>query len=227
MAAIELFNTPLFTSASLKAYYRLEGNSNDAKGSHNGSDTNITYNASYGKFGQGASFNDASSVISITDSSDFKPTSGSYTFGCWMYPTGDGNLFQSYADSGGTASGIEVISIGTGYTINHANNGSIVSLSQSGTPITASTWNLLVVAYDGTTLYVYVNGVLNNSGALANPSYLATSYVELGRRNNGGSQTNYYGGYMDDVFFYNGYMWTATDVSNYYNGNWSNFLPFL
>ncbi len=65
MAAEELFVTGIFNDPSIKSYWRLEGNSNDAKASNNGTDTSITYNSGNGKFSQGAGFNGTSSKIAI------------------------------------------------------------------------------------------------------------------------------------------------------------------
>lgn len=54
MAITELNSNPLRNDPNLVAYYRFEGNSNDSVGGYNGSDTNITYGLSYGRFTQGA-----------------------------------------------------------------------------------------------------------------------------------------------------------------------------
>lgn len=61
----ELFNHYLFNDANLLYYCRFEGNSNDSKGSRNGTDTTITYAVSNGRWGQGAGFNGTSSNISL------------------------------------------------------------------------------------------------------------------------------------------------------------------
>ena len=50
---IQLADTSLFSDANLVSYYKLEGNSNDSKGSNNGTDTSVDYGTAYGKFGQG------------------------------------------------------------------------------------------------------------------------------------------------------------------------------
>lgn len=223
--AQELYTTPLFNNASLKAYYRMEGNSNDSKSTHNGSDTAISYGTAYGKFNQGASFDGATSFISITDHSDFKPTTGPYTFGLWFnrQDTSTGDVFQTYGDPGGTASGIELL-MSANPTLNHASLGNVNGLSATGSPFGTGVLNNVVVTWDGTTAFIYANGTLNNSGTLLVPSYNATNYVEIGRRNNGPTQTNYFKGYIDDHFFFNGYQWSSEDVRNYYTG-FSSILP--
>ena len=63
MSALELQNTPLIADANLVSYWRFEGNSNDSKGSNNGTDTSITYSA--GKFGNAAGFNASTDVITV------------------------------------------------------------------------------------------------------------------------------------------------------------------
>ena len=59
---------------NLISYYKLDGNSNDAVGSDNGTDTAITYSIANGKILQGAGFNGSSSKITastISLASDF------------------------------------------------------------------------------------------------------------------------------------------------------------
>lgn len=86
MAAIELYRLALFNDANLVSYYRLEGNSNDSKGSNNGSDLDITYSSANGKFNQGAGFNGSSSHINIGD--QIAIASGGITISYWIKGTG-------------------------------------------------------------------------------------------------------------------------------------------
>lgn len=57
----ELATTALFSDSALLSYWRFEGNSNDSKGSNNGTDTTVTYSTANGKYGQGAGYNGTSS----------------------------------------------------------------------------------------------------------------------------------------------------------------------
>ena len=51
---------------NLTAYFKFEGNSIDAVGSYSGTDSNVTYNTSNGKIGQGAGFTGSlNSFISV------------------------------------------------------------------------------------------------------------------------------------------------------------------
>src|SRR5579872_7353537 len=71
-------------STSLISYWDMQGNSNDVKGSNNGTDTAMTYGNTYGEHSQGADFVIAnSSKIKATVSSGF---SGSFSINLWLNP---------------------------------------------------------------------------------------------------------------------------------------------
>jgi len=58
----------------------MEGNSNDSKGSRNGTDTSVSYSSGNGEFGQGAGYNGTSGSTIFT-----APTYGSAgTVAFWM-----------------------------------------------------------------------------------------------------------------------------------------------
>lgn len=69
----------------LSSYYKLDGNSNDAVGSVNGTDTSVTYSAGNGKIVQGAGFNGSSSKIVLP--SIFNFNTGDFTINAWAKPT--------------------------------------------------------------------------------------------------------------------------------------------
>lgn len=79
----ELYNTRFFNDANLLSYYRFEGNSNDSKGSYNGTDNNISYGIDYGKFGQGAAF-DAGLSSNIDIGSALQIDGLSLTISMWI-----------------------------------------------------------------------------------------------------------------------------------------------
>lgn len=80
----ELYTTSLYSDANLISYWRMEWNSNDSKWSNNGTDANITYWSSYGKFWQWASFNGSNSYISIPDNDAFDFGSWNFTISYWI-----------------------------------------------------------------------------------------------------------------------------------------------
>lgn len=75
-------------NSDLAAYYHLDGNSNDAtSNANNGTDTNITYGAANGKFGQGALFNGTTSKIDINSITTTLATSTTGTISFWAKNT--------------------------------------------------------------------------------------------------------------------------------------------
>jgi hypothetical protein len=95
-SSLEMYSTPLFSDSNLASYYRFEGNSNDAKGSNNGSDTSISYGSSYGEFGQGASFNGGSSEMDMGNVFDETGTSP-FSISTWIKTSAGGANVYSIA----------------------------------------------------------------------------------------------------------------------------------
>ena len=87
--ATETFDNSL--KKNLISYHKLDWNSGDTVGLYHGIDTNVTYSTWSWKFGQGASFNGASSYISLWDNIDVWMCDLSYslwfktsTVGAWF-----------------------------------------------------------------------------------------------------------------------------------------------
>lgn len=73
-------------NTGLQNFYKFEGNSNDSVGSLNGTDTNVTYSASFGKIGQGVRPTNTSSKIVIGGVSDFSfiQNTAVYSINFWL-----------------------------------------------------------------------------------------------------------------------------------------------
>lgn len=235
MAGIELLNTPLFGLSTLKAYYRMEGNANDSKNSHNGTASNVTYDTSYGRFLQGATFASASpSKITISDHADFRPT-GSFTIGGWFKrassEAGHTIISSSTFTDDNTVMGGIFIGISSANVLrifSAKNTGNVANtdykIVATATTVADTNWHLGVGTWDQTNLKIYLDNEAAVSEAWASaPAYRALNAVGVGVRSTAeslGLNNEYMNGYLDDVFFYNGYAWTAQDVLNYYNGTW-------
>lgn len=220
--ARELYFTPLFNDANLVSYWRMEGNSNDAKDSNNGTDTSITYSLANGKFGQGAGFDGSSSLISLASC-----ISGgtARTFNCWIKPTSVSGIDTIYF----SGQNINNQSFGIYENVGSTND---IYISFSGqdyfTPtnaFTADIWQMLSVVYDGgdlstSTVHVYINAVsksLTETGVATGAANTTNSNVRLGTDpiNSGRN----YSGSLDDVAIFSRAL-TATEISNLYNGTW-------
>jgi hypothetical protein len=128
--------------------------------------------------------------------------SSNFTIECWVYPTvlaGDITVFAAHtADANG------------GYAVGF--NGTLARtwmnfsgswLQVTGPAVSLNTWNHIAVVRDGSSFYMYTNGVrgtvFTNGGAVTST---ANSDVTIGARYNGTS--NYYTGYLENPQFLKG-----------------------
>ncbi len=214
-------------SRALTSLWNLNANSNDSVGTHNGSDTAITYQA--GKISNGALFNGTSSKITFTDHANLKPT-GNFTFGGWIKPAGtvDRLIFQSFSQNS-NAAGIRfeidasninlVVGRNTGTTPNLDYALLQVQLNADGVPdIADGNWHHVGFSWNGQRLCIYIDGIKVAQKAWAYaPGYAATNYVQIGAKNFSGSQSWFYVGMMDDLFLINGYALAEETFRDIYN----------
>lgn len=223
MAAKELFLTPRFNDTELKAYYRLEGNSNDAKGSHNGTDASITYNAGNGKFNQGAGFASVAGIITFDRSADFEPTT-SYSISAWVKFNNFSYsiISDNYDSRDATSRGFGFQTSAGKLQLYHYTTGTITEVKANTTLSTGQFYHV-VVTWDGSNARFYVNGTADGSPALTTiPSYQAgVSQFCLGGYRDNGVNNPYFDGCIDDYAFWNGKVLSPTEISDLYNGNYA------
>lgn len=198
------------------AYYKFEGNSNDEKTTHNGTDTNVTYSIGDGKFNQGVNFDDTSAKIELANPNDFK-TTGAFVTGCWFNSSTIGDSFiYSNEDSTGNNSFLLGFSALRGFAVYTQATGWI----HAGEDLTAQhldgNWHLGVCVYDGDSYRLYVDGemICNIYGDA--PTFSTTTYVTLGMRyNNAASQ--YFTGSIDEFFFIKDDVLSQKEIQKIYN----------
>lgn len=207
------------------AYWNFnQGNSTDYFGNNNGSDTNMSYGASYGMFGEGASFNGSSSYIhfgssiglsgaaTFTVSAWIKMASGVATTRQSIFGTDLGDYTDFMLVVGDTAhkASIEIIggSPQTWY------------VATSNASIDDGLWHLVTatfVASGGTgNLKIYVDGVLSGSVTTGNGNVISKdNEANIGALGDGGSITHFFPGSIDDVAVFSGAL-TASEISHLY-----------
>lgn len=209
----ELNALTLKNDANLVAYWRLEGNSNDSKGTNNGTDTDITYSAANGKYGQGAGFNGSSSKISLGNILSLKPTQA-ITVSTWIKPTTYTN-YQAIVTTDGENDWIRNRGYGlthttgtsVGFWINDFSNNSVFANIATGS------WHHVVGTYDKQNVKLYVDGVLIGSDPYTADVAYSTEPVVIGN----GSSTNLFGwnGSIDDVAIFSRAL-TAAEILQLY-----------
>lgn len=234
--AEELYETPLFGNTDLVSYYRFEGDSTDAKGSNDGTDTAITYGVSYGRFNQGSLYNGSTSVI-VLPVNTLKQNV--FTWSCW-FNTSKTSSWGTLMDNGQavTVGYAELRVANTNYlqaNISGATSG--VKSRNSSTIVTDGSWHMATVTWDGTDLLLYLDGSLQSSGSdtdtgtITGDLYRSTGKSTIGAlwNNSGSSYLNYFTGNIDDVATFDIAL-TATQINDLYLGNYGNpgaFFQFL
>ena len=211
---LELADFPLFGDANLASYYRLEGNSNDSKGSYHGTDTDITYAIANGKFNQGALFNGSSSKIDLpTNSGNHQAISVAF----WIKTTqtsrgevltfgGSANNNSLFAALGRTTAGKIDLCIW---------NGSTTSVVTQLTAINDGKWHHIVLIRNGTSGIIYLDAIRDGAGTLHNTN-LGNERWCFGYNRPGGGTPDYAGS-LDDVAIFERVL-TPTEITDLYYG---------
>lgn len=210
---------------ALKAGYKLDGNSNDAVGSNNGSDTAITYGAGNGILVQGALFNGSSSVISVTDNAAIKNAKMSISFWVNLVVAPVGTILIDRMDGSGPTPYGWRIQQSSGILMWELYTSASQSLS-SAVALSTGTWYHIVCTYDGVTQKIYKNNVLNASGAVANAGDIAyggtTINLGMGARTSGSPA--YTNTKLDEVFIFDREI-NTTEINSLYNGGAARNFP--
>lgn len=195
---MELVTSSLYSDANLQGYWRFEGNSNDSKGSNNGSDTTITYSSGNGKYGQGAGFGTSSIILWGTE---FQPT----TLNWWINPTTLGDMFVTLVSSNVIQTkATNKLSIYDG-----------TSDKNSNVTIDTGSWQMFTLVYSAVNTYkIYKNGIYQED---------LTTAGQIKVKQAGRSAAASFAGAMDDVAWFNRVL-TAPEISSLYADTSSSFL---
>ena len=213
------------------AYWKMDGNSNDAVGSNNGSDTNVSYSTSTGKINQGAGFDGSASRINIGNM-----VSGQVdvSVGAWIKTTftpdaqvgnvqivgqrqGPNPQWILFEDQNGK---VGFFAFGTsGDAANFAGN----------TTITDGNWHYVGVAQSGTTYTMYVDGAVDATATGPAITYDSSGgsigYDRKGYEALGSGSGHWFNGSIDEVSVWNTSL-SASDFSTLYNSGAGDQYPF-
>lgn len=206
----EFFLSHFKNDPNLVSYWRFEGNSNDFKGTNNGSDTSITYSIANGKFGQGAGFSQpSSSKISLGTPASLVFT-GDFSFNVWVKPaSSQPDAYARIFDHGHT-----LMLVTDGGANNNGWTWENVSTTNGGTnTVDYDTWQMVTVVRSGTTVSIYKNAVLlgtaTKAGTLGSGNFYFCSQSGTGR---------FFTGALDEAMFFNDAL-TLAEIKYIYAGS--------
>ena len=219
--ATELYTTPLYNDASIISYWRMEGNSNDTKGSNNGSDTNVTYNSGNGEFGQGAGMAGTGSIV-FSENAGLKPASFSVNLWFKSSSASDQDFFSQGLFST-KISGFRFWMSNITLCCDLGNNTGLTLGTQyarstsNQTGLNDGTWKMVTATWDNAshTLKTYLNGSSVNTYSTYTGTivYDASSVCQIGNGSLG-----YFNGAIDDLSLFSRAL-TSTEIKSLYQ-NW-------
>lgn len=204
----ELNGFYLIRDANLQNYWRLEGDATDTKGNNNGTSNNMSYGSSFGKFGQGGSFNGSNAYIQLAATG--MQFSAPFTVAGWFKTSVGGaqnpiianftGMSPGHNNVGGWYLGMDlssgtVLCFASGKDSGHT-QGSDWQKTVGVTNVVDSVYHHAAGVWDGSNLLLYLDGKLESSTAWAiapatkNPTIGNTSIDEIQK---------YWNGSIDDV----------------------------
>ena len=173
----------------------------------------FTSSNSYATYGS-AYFDGTGDYLTVPDNAAFAFGTGNFTAEAWVYITNIANSpwiigqWEASANSD-TNSSWQIATAGSKFTGYMAYNNSISQLAITGTStILNNTWYHVALVRNGTTAYLYVNGVQEGSSASVASYSLnnSTLPISIGQRTGG---TQYMNGYIADVRVTNAAAYTT------------------
>ena len=229
MASIK---THLTLLDGLLAYYKLDGNANDAHtNALHGTPEGIPTWAANCKLRQGLQLNGSSQCVSLGLSSLLCP--GNITLSCWAYVDSTGGAYQTminkryYAPGGGytVISYIFTIYLPTNLITTVVSSGDSApywhQIDYSAGSGIRNSWHHYAMTYDGSVLAVYLDGFLRQTltGCLGPIKERPTIATLIGARTGDSgepSRYDYFKGYIDEVLI-SGRAFTPAEVRDLYH----------
>jgi O-glycosyl hydrolase len=175
--------------------------------SGNGNTGTLTNGASFssGKINNGVNLNGSGSWVNIPN----KTLSGNFTLAAWVNLTG--TISSADALIGQEGSG-QCIDFSSGRIRFYTGSSTAVQATQT---LSSGTWKHFTIRRSGSTISIYIDGVLNNSG-----TYSGSFIPKAIGRGNSGTNT---GGKIDEVYLYNRAL-SATEITNLFGGTAARFI---
>jgi len=227
-------NNPGWTN-NLVGYWPFEGDLSDKSGNNNNGTSIGTIGTTgfvSGKINQALSLS-GTNYIEIPDSLSLDITD-QITLEAWVYPNTWNDSYENsiLTKAGDNDYGVWNLHYKTeddhGFRF-ELNNGAVDNVNVFETPpappSSPAQWYHVVGVYDGSTMSLYLNGILTNSKAVAGPISTNDDPLRIGKQLWWGATYSYWDGLIDEVKIYNRAL-NASEVLEHYNDvNSSGVVP--
>lgn len=215
---------------NLISYYKLDGNSNDSKGSNNGTDTDIVYSAGNGKIVQGAGLNGITSKI-VAKTSLIISNQTNASISLWLKNTlaqsASINGYTLYSERATSGNDIWKFEVNSGKIVSgdagkldfvHRDDANTLDnlTALTSVKVNDGAWHHCVLTKAGTSIIIYIDAVVKGSATLAGTDTM-TDVNEAWIGDDKGDTAALYGGAIDEVGIWNRTL-TQAEITYLYGG---------
>ena len=165
---------------------------------NNGTISNATW-TSTGRYGNALAFNGSNAMVTVANSASLNLSTG-MTLEAWVNPTRIASVWQDVIYKGNDVYYLEATTPTSSRPGGAVKLGSSTASDYAPSALSAGSWTHLALTYDGTTVKLYLNGVLASSKAQSGSITSSTYPLQIGGDSIYGE---YFSGSVDEVRVYN------------------------
>ncbi len=194
-------------------YWDFENGSGTAVSDKSGNANTGTWNGSGtthwrpGKYGTGGNFDGSTDYVAVTDNATESITGTGLSIGSWIKLNSNSvqsSIVEKYDSGSGGKNGYLFRVLSTGVLEAGVADASGFTTVDDTNTLSANTWYFVEMTYDGSNIRIYVNGVLNKTGAATKSITDGTTEFRIGGEGaTNPAQGNSMHGLTDEVKIYN------------------------